>query len=484
MSYFIDNARLAEIDFKKCMGSLIIAWLAFAAIIIFVPTGKELTAAGRATLAVLVWAVIIWLTDAVPKGVSGLAIPLLLVLTGALKKIPEAFAGYTSNEAFLVLGAFLFAAVIQQVGLDRRIALTMAARATSKASGLLKAFFSAHIASALIIPATIARAATYFPLIKGMNALFPAGEEGARARKALSMAGIGFGATLAAPLFLTAHMPNVIMATLFNTKFNAGFTWFKWFWLHWPLIGLMPLVYGWMTWQFRLGRIEVPGGKEELVEMKEALGPMSRAEGSVLACFGVAVLLWATEPIHHIQTGPVTLIAVLLLFTPGLTPVSWRKAQEKTIWGTWLMLVGALSLAAAVGKTGLDKWVAATVFGSFPHWHWIPLLLVVTIIVQILRLGICANVAAVALMAPMLVAIGPKLGLNPIAFTLAVANVDTYAFLLPYEVAACLIAYGSEEFTFLEFFKAGAPITLLALLYMTFVMVPWWALNGYPIWVP
>ncbi|HZK83517.1 MAG TPA: anion permease [Desulfosporosinus sp.] len=95
-----------------------------------------------------------------------------------------------------------------------------------------------------------------------------------------------------------------------------------------------------------------------------------------------------------------------------------------------------------------------------------------------------SNVAAVTLMAPVVAAMAPMLGLNTVAFTMMVLNVDSYAFVLPISVTACLIAYGTEEFSFGEFVKVGAPLTLIVILYMVLVMVPWYAVTGYPIWVP
>jgi len=71
---------------------------------------------------------------------------------------------------------------------------------------------------------------------------------------------------------------------------------------------------------------------------------------------------------------------------------------------------------------------------------------------------------------------------NSVSFTLAVLNVDTYALILPMEVTASLIAYSSGEFTFIEFMKTGSMLTLLAMLYIAFVMVPWWGYNGFPLW--
>lgn len=90
-----------------------------------VPIPAGLTLAGKATLAVVVWACIMWITEAIPVGISGMLIPMLLVMSGAIDKFPKAASGFTTPVVFLCLAAFIFAAVMQAAGLRWRIALSL-----------------------------------------------------------------------------------------------------------------------------------------------------------------------------------------------------------------------------------------------------------------------------------------------------------------------------------------------------------------------
>lgn len=483
-AWFLRNAKAAGYNPRMAIIGFIVAWAIFFVIMYTMPTFKGFSAAARSVLAITCFTMVIWITDALPKSISGLLIPVLLVLTKALPKPAVAFSGFASNEAFLCLGAFILAGVMQVSNVDKRIALTVLARVKPKVAHLLGGFFVAHLISALFVPATVARAGMYLPIVQGVNRLLGDTPDEKRARKALAMAGIGFGAVFAAPLFLTGHMPNVIMANLFNSKANAGITWGGWLWLHWPMVGLFPLMWLWVVHFFKLKNMDVTGGAAKIQEENKKLGPLNATELTVLACFAVAIALWATGGFHKIQTGIVTLIAVTLIFIPGLLPLDWKSVQQKTIWGTWLLLAGALSLVTAFSKTGLDTYLASQMVHIVPAWGWMGMLLFVMVLVQVLRLGIISNVGAVTLMAPVVFAMAPLLHLNKIAFTLAVLNVDTYAMVIPMEVTACLVAYASDEFSFADFMKAGTPLTLLAIVYIACVMVPWWAFCGYPMWQP
>lgn len=483
--WYYRNALAAGLNHPRlAIGGFIIAWLTFFSVIHFVPTTEGFNAAAKTVLATTCWVMVVWMTDALPKSISGLMIPVLLIMTGALPKPADAFSGFTGNEAFLCLGAFILAGVMQATSADKRIALSILARVEPKVPNLLKGLFTAHIVSALLIPATVARAGMYLPIVQGINRLMGETPEEKRVRKALAMAGIGFGSVFAAPVFLTGHMPNVIITSLLNNQANAGITWIGWLKLHWPLLGMFPLMWWWVIKHFNLEDADVSNGSKNIQAENARLGPVSRVEFTVLACFIIAVVLWATGSYHKVPTGIVALIAVSLVFVPGLLPLEWKQVQQKTIWGTWLLLAGALCLVTAFGKTGLDKFMAQQIVGAVPEWGWMGTLLFVMVLVQIIRLGIISNVGAVTLMAPIVYAMAPLLKLNSVAFTLAVLNVDTYAMIIPMEVTACLVAYASDEFTFSDFIKAGAPLTALAILYIAFIMVPWWAYCGYRLWQP
>ena len=157
----------------KCACGFIAAWVAFFLILWVMPAPEGLSVAGKATLAVMVWACIMWITEAIPVGISGMLIPMLLVLSGAIDKFPKAASGFATPVVFLCLAAFIFAAVMQAAGLDRRIALALLHKLKAKTvNGVIWAMFAANMVLSLIIPAANARAATLLPVVNGITNMF------------------------------------------------------------------------------------------------------------------------------------------------------------------------------------------------------------------------------------------------------------------------------------------------------------------------
>jgi len=103
---------------------------------------------------------------------------------------------------------------------------------------------------------------------------------------------------------------------------------------------------------------------------------------------------------------------------------------------------------------------------------------------HVIRLGMLSNVAAITMLAPILLALAPKLGLHPVAFTMLVSDTDTFAYILPTQITAAVIAYSSGTFSMADYAKVGWVSVLIAIAYGVCVMAPWYAFMGIPVWDP
>jgi di/tricarboxylate transporter len=93
-------------------------------------------------------------------------------------------------------------------------------------------------------------------------------------------------------------------------------------------------------------------------------------------------------------------------------------------------------------------------------------------------------VAAVTMLAPVLLALAPRFNLHPVAFTMLVADTDSFAYILPTQITAAVIAYSSGTFTNADYAKVGLISVLIAIVFGICVMAPWYAFLGMPVWDP
>jgi sodium-dependent dicarboxylate transporter 2/3/5 len=493
--HIADNIRASGRNPATVIAGFVTAWLAFALVMMIPPSGG-LTPAGVSVLAIMVWASIMWVSEALPTGITAICIPLLLILTkgipweGANPPMAAAFAGFTNDVVWLCLFAFLVGAFLQLLKLDRRIALAILnALKASTASRVVWGFFGVNMVMALIVPAANARAATLLPIVDGVARLLGDTEEERNARKMIIIQSLVYGAMICGMVIMTAHLPNMILVDLFGkANFKLGYV--DWFLLQWPYLGMFVLTQFWLRYHFRAASTPIAGGYEKIHAMHQELGAMGRTEWLLLAlCAGGAIMfaLGKGSPLlelHQYPLGIIGLVGILILFTPGLFPFTWKEVQDRTIWGTFLLLAGALTLTGAMTKSGLADWLANMTHGVVAGQVWWVAVLVMMLGTHVMRLGMLSNVAAVAMLAPVLFAMAPKLGLHPVAFTMLVADTDSFAYILPTQITAAVIAYSAGHFTTADYAKAGWVSVLIAIAYGILVMAPWYAFMGIPVWDP
>lgn len=494
-SYILENIRQSgNKSPEKALFGFIAAWvMLFLTLYVFkFPVILEegggtvvLTAAGQACLAVMVWATIIWLTEAMPIAMTGLIIPALLALTGAVSHIKHAAPAYSAPVALLVLAAFIFSAIMIASGIDQRVALSMLKHARiKKVGGVVWTLFGFNLLLSLILPAANARAAVMLPVVTGIIKLFGETEEDRRAKKAIVIQAIVYGAMISGIFIMTAHVPNLIVVGLLAQQ-NMTVSYFDWALLQFPYLGMFVLTYFWVRFSLRTGSIKIPGGPDKIASMHNDLPKMAPQEYVILGIYAFVALLWVTQRhLHNLHTAMAILIGIMVMFAPGVLKLKWKTIQNNTIWGTWVMLVGALSMSTVMGKSGLAGWLAAYIHPLVGGHEWWGVLFLVLAGTHFIRIGMLSNIAAITVLAPILMALAPKLGLHPGAFTMLVANADTYAYLMPTQLTAAVIAYGTGTFSFIDYLKLGWFAVIIAILYTIVVMVPWYAFNGIPIWDP
>jgi len=480
-----ENIRTSGRNPSTALAGFAAAWLAFFLILFVLPTLNGLSSAGMAVLSVVAWASIMWVTEAIPVGISGLLIPMLLVLTGGAKPFASAASGFSTPVVVLCLTAFIFAAVMQAAGLDRRIALSLLKWMKAKTvNGVIWAMFAVNFVLSLIIPAANARAATLLPVINGICNFFDDDEKGKAGKKAIVIQTLVYGSMISGMCILTAHLPNYVLINLFAKNLKISLSYLDWFKLQWPYLGMFVITQWWVQYYFRTRGVGVRGGHAAVEQMYAELPKTSQTEWVILVVFGAVALGWMLEPLHKVAAQNVALIGLAALFFPGVLSFKWQEIQNRTIWGTLLLLAGALSLSAAMSSSGLAKYLADIMAPIAVGHSWWMTLLIMMVGTHIIRIGMLSNVAAITMLAPILVALAPKLGLHPVAFTMLVADTDTFAYLLPTQITAAVIAYSSGTFGMQDYFKVGWVAVIVAILYGIFVIAPWYAFMGVPVWNP
>src|SRR3989344_9045112 len=164
---------------------LLVAMLALIGVLLM-PLPADLPVAGQRVLAILVFAVVVWITEAVSYEVSAIMITALLaflvgtaptlenpeVVYGTSKAIGMGLSGFANPALALVAGALFIAAAMTLTGLDRRIALMTLSRVGTSTRGILLGAIAVTILLSLVVPSATARSACVVPIMMGVVAAF------------------------------------------------------------------------------------------------------------------------------------------------------------------------------------------------------------------------------------------------------------------------------------------------------------------------
>jgi di/tricarboxylate transporter len=158
--------------------------------------------------------------------------------------------------------------------------------------------------------------------------------------------------------------------------------------------------------------------------------------------------------------------AFLMLATRCLSP---EQAYAQVEWKALVLIGALLSLGAAMDTTGAGRYLAQQLIGVVGSGHYA--LMTSFFVLTVGLTQPMSNQAAALVVLPIAMQTGLELGGDPRGFAMMVAVAASCSYLTPLE-PSCLMVYGPGKYELSDFFKVGAPLTLLIYL-IAIVLVPW-----------
>lgn len=203
--------------------------------------------------------------------------------------------------------------------------------------------------------------------------------------------------------------------------------------------------------------------RDLLVFEQRDMETFRREKAGIAVAIGVGVVLVAAFNLLPILVSALAGV-VLMVLTGCLKPGELYGAVR---WDIIFLLAGLIPLGIAMENSGTTKWLADNLValgGSFsPYWMLTFFFLITALLTEIL-----SNNASVVLLLPVAVQVAQTLELNPFAFMFAVTFAASNSFMTPIGYQTNTMVYSAGGYRFLDFFRVGAPLSLL----MTVVIPP------------
>lgn len=460
-----------------------------------------LSVAGHRMLAILLFAVITWITEAVTYPVSATVIAsLMLLLLGTApalepaaaaagktigfgKAIAMTFSGISASGTVLVGAAMFLAAAMTNTGLDKRIALTILSKVGSKTNRIVAGMIFVGFVLAFFVPSTTARVGCIIPIVLGIIAAFNLSMQSRFA--ALLMVATIHAASIWNIGIKTAAAQNMVALGFIEKEFGASITWLHWFIAAAPYAAIMSVVLYFVCMKMLPAEIsEVKGGDETVKKAMLEMGSMSPKEKKLLIISLLLIFFWVTEKIlHPVSTTASTVIAITLMFMPGINIMTWKEAQAKVSWGTLVLFGIGISMGSALLNTKAAMWIAnklVTEMGLVNMGVFAVFAILAAFLI-IVHLGFASATAVASSMIPIMIAVLKNLniqGLNMVDITMLLQFVVSFGFILPVNSPQGILAYATETFSVKDCMKVGLPITIIGYLLLLVFAKTYWTVLG------
>jgi di/tricarboxylate transporter len=158
--------------------------------------------------------------------------------------------------------------------------------------------------------------------------------------------------------------------------------------------------------------------------------------------------------------------AFLMLVTRCLSP---EQAYAQMEWKALVLIGALLSLGAAMEATGAGRYLAQQLIGLVGSGQYG--LMTCFFVLTVGLTQPMSNQAAALVVLPIAMQTGLELGGDPRGFAMMIAVAASCSYLTPLE-PSCLMVYGPGKYELWDFFKVGAPLTVLIYL-IAIALVPW-----------
>nr|WP_302579152.1 DASS family sodium-coupled anion symporter [Methanobrevibacter arboriphilus] len=440
-------------DFKKIGLPLAI----IVAIIIMVIPLDGLSYSGHMALALLAFAVIMWVTEALHLAVTSIIILFMQPILG-IASFENVAIGFANPILFLMIGGFIIAEGIRKSGLVGRLTYVMLDKlGTSSSRGLFVSVFSTGILSAWI--ENVVAFALVLPIVKEIIDLMGCKDVcNAKSNFAKAMVlGASFASLAGGLATEIGTAPNLMAAAYTHIPFA------NWMVFGVPIaIIMLFVIWKWLGFVFPSEVKEVIGGKNTLTNKLDALGSMTKNEKIALSILLFTIALWITAGFTGLNSYSIALIGASLFFIFRI--IDWRDAQKNVDWGLIMFFGGALSLGAALLNTGAAEWLINDIFNIFGSNPSTIVLVLVLMVIGILITQVMSNVALAAILVPLSVTLAQSQSLPIGTFAVPVAIACSLSYMLPTADPTIAMAYGTGFVKIKEIFKAGAPLVFIGMI--------------------
>ncbi len=401
------------------------------------------------TLLFLVFAIVMFVSEKLPLGLTSMIVCVGLVLTGVLEW-KDAFSGFIDSNVILFVAMFIVGGALFETGMANKIGSLVTKFAGSERKlivaimvivGMMSGFLSNTGTAAILIPVVIGIAA----------------RSGYKRSKLLMP--LVFAAAMGGNLSLIGAPGNMIAQSTLSETTGETFGFFEY-----AIVGLPILIAGiifYATVGFKLLPNHDVTDDDDSAYAADDFSNVPKWKQVLSLVILIATLLGMIfESQIGIKLHITGCIGAILLILTGV--ISEKNALKSIDLKTIFLFGGTLSLATALQSSGAGQKIADVVIGLLGDNPSPYILTFVVFIICCVLTNFMSNTAATALMAPICLSIAQGMGADPKAVLMACVIGGSCAYATPIGMPANTMIFGIGGYKFNDYVKSGLPLIFIA----------------------
>ena len=399
------------------------------------------------TLLFLLFAIVMFVWEKIPLGVTSMIICVGLVVTGVLDW-KTAFAGFIDSNVILFVAMFIVGGALFETGMANKIGGVVTHFAKTERQLIIAIMIIVGLMSGVL--SNTGTAAVLIPVVIGIAA------KSGYSRSRLLMP-LVFAAAMGGNLSLIGAPGNLMGV---NSLQEMGLS--TSFFMYAP-VGVPKLIHGIIYFVF-LGYRFLPDGTEAggaAVEAQKDFSNVPKWKQVIsLVVLIVVIIAMIFEEEIGISIQISSCIGAVFLVLTGV--LSEKEALQSIDLKVVLLFGGSLSLAKALDTTGAGNLIADKIVGLLGANPNPIILLLVIFIVTCALTNFMSNTATTALMIPIAVSLANNLGADPRAVVIATVIAGSCAYATPIGMPANTMVVGLGGYKFKDYVKSGLPLILFS----------------------
>lgn len=400
------------------------------------------------TLLFLLFAVVMFVLEKIPLGVTSMIVCTGLVVTGVLD-VSTAFSGFIDSNVILFVAMFIVGGALFETGMANKVGGIVTKFAKTERSLIVAIMVIVGLMSGVL--SNTGTAAVLIPVVIGIAA------KSGYSRSRLLMP-LVFAAAMGGNLSLIGAPGNLIAQSGLQ-EIGMSFGFFEYAIVGLPILACGILFYA--TVGYRLLPVKDPSQMEGVFDDDKDFGSVPQWKQMLSLVILVLTLLGMIfEEQIGIKLCVTGSIGALALILTGV--ISEKDALKSIDLKTIFLFGGTLSLASALSSTGAGEMIANKVVSALGEKPSPYVLTFVVFILCCIMTNFMSNTATTALMVPICISIAQEMGADPRAVLMACVIGGSCAYATPIGMPANTMVVGAGGYTFMDYVKSGFPLIIIA----------------------